>query len=365
MAAALLLAGCAWQVTLPNAGTSTPFIITSTLAPTPIPSATLTPLPATATATIAPVIGLTTTQVNVRAQPSAGATQLGVLAPFIQIQIIGRDSSDGWYRIQYSQAPDGIGWVTAQYINVQGTTKDKIPVVGGTAATSAPNETAGPTVSGTVIQQVNVRTGPGTEFDAIGTLNPNDVVTLIGKDVGGDWLEIQYPSAPDGKGWIAGAYVQAESLEGLPIVGSSDATAPAGTPALPPPASTPTPAAALPDNDSAAAPAASAVFSSAGAHTLIFSSDVSAPQGDGQDWIQFTPFAANVQFSATCTGNGSIKTSLETKGTPLPNWPGLGCGETTQVTLTPEQVYLAEISISTSGQAQVYVDYSLRIENPG
>ena len=220
---------------------------------------------------------MTATQVNVRAEPSAEATQLGVLAPFIRVQIVGRDSGGDWYAILYSDSPDGKAWVTAQYINVQN--RDAIPVIGGAAETPTPSDATGtPAASGTIIQQVNVRKGPGTDFDAVGTLNAKETAALTGKDTSGSWVQIEYAAAPHGKGWIAAAYVQGASLDALPVIGDSNKST-ADTATSTPPPMTATAVAALQDNDSLEAPATDVTFSATGTRSLIYTSDVSAPQG--------------------------------------------------------------------------------------
>jgi uncharacterized protein YraI len=356
----LLLSACAARAS----GTPTPFIITATLPPTPVPSATLTPVPPTPTATVTPVDGMTTTQVNVRATPSSAGAQLGMIPPFAKVQIVGRDAGSNWYQILYADGPDGTGWITAQYVNVlRGS--DTIPVVGQrpSATQAAVGATAGPTGSGTVLQQVNVRSGPGTGYDALGLLNPNDAVTLTGKDASAAWLQIVYAAAADGVGWVAATYIQSGDLDRLPIVGSSGSAAATSTPGSAPAPVTPTPAAALQDDDSAQAPAVNVVFSPLGTRTLIFSSEISAPNGDAEDWVQFTPFGASVVASLNCSGNGSPTTELNSNGRPVDGWPGLACGESKLLDLKSGESYLMSLSI-TAGDSLASVRYTLRIESP-
>ncbi len=362
---AFLLASCGLRVSGPGAGTSTPFIITSTLPPTIVPSATLTAIPATATPTVTPVEGTTSTQVNVRSQPSTAAPQLSILPGFTKVQIIAQDPDGVWYEILYPQGPNGTGWVTSQYIVVpQG--KDQIQTLGGTSVAGTPSPGAtGSAASGVVIQQVNVRNGPGTSFDAIGTLNPQDTVTLTGKDPSGDWLQIQFAGAPDGVGWVAASFIQATGQESLPIIGSSGGAIGTATAPAQPAILTPTPAASLDDHDSASAPAVSVAFSPSGTRTLIYSGHMSAPQGDQQDWIQFTPFGMDVVFSLSCTGNSAIGLALTSNGTPLSGWTGPACGESRAMQLAAGKVYSLEISLSTDSASPADVNYSLRIVNTG
>ena len=128
---------------------------------------------------------------------------------------------------------------------------------------------------------------------------------------------------------------------------------------------TPTLAAALQDNDSAEAPAANVTFSPAGTRTLMYSSDVSAPQGDAEDWIQFTPYGANILIGLTCTGNGTPKVQIAGNGSALQNWDGISCGKTKLLSVTPGRAYLAEVSILPGSDLLTYVHYTLRVESTG
>src|SRR3990170_1739263 len=129
---AIITSGCSSNLTSQNAATATLHIITATLPPTLTPRPTDTAPPPTLVPTIAPVEGTTTSQVNVRAQPSASSESLGMLGIFTKLQIIGKDSSGGWYQIIYAEGTDGKGWVTAAYVQVEN--GEGIPVVGATAS---------------------------------------------------------------------------------------------------------------------------------------------------------------------------------------------------------------------------------------
>ena len=89
---------------------------------TPIPSQ---PMPtiglsapaisATASTPLSDVEGITTTQINVRTQPSTASTALGMLNIFTKVRIISKDASSSWYQIEYA---DSFGWVSAEYVQV-------------------------------------------------------------------------------------------------------------------------------------------------------------------------------------------------------------------------------------------------------
>ena len=45
--------------------------------------------------------------------------------------------------------------------------------------------------------QINVRSGPGTEYDRVGTLLANQQVIGKGRTEGGSWILIEYMGGPD------------------------------------------------------------------------------------------------------------------------------------------------------------------------
>jgi uncharacterized protein YraI len=56
---------------------------------------------------------------------------------------------------------------------------------------------------------VNVRSGPGTEYDAIGALNTGQTTAIDGKNDDGTWWYIVFPSGPAGHGWVAASVTTA------------------------------------------------------------------------------------------------------------------------------------------------------------
>lgn len=73
------------------------------------------------------------------------------------------------------------------------------------AATAAPGGNAGNAgaPSLTVINDfVNVRKGPGVGYDRLGQLDKGQSAPVKGKSADGEWLQISYPSAANGVGWV-------------------------------------------------------------------------------------------------------------------------------------------------------------------
>lgn len=71
----------------------------------------------------------------------------------------------------------------------------------------------------TVPDATNVRSGPSTLYPRLGQVQPGETIEAIGRTESGDWLQIRYPDAPDGKAWIFSAltnYDQSNHL--LPVI---------------------------------------------------------------------------------------------------------------------------------------------------
>ena len=63
-----------------------------------------------------------------------------------------------------------------------------------------------------VPEQVNVRTGPGTEgYDIIGVLIAGQRAQALGRSPGGDWIQIVYPGVEGNVAWV---YAPLVTLEG-------------------------------------------------------------------------------------------------------------------------------------------------------
>jgi hypothetical protein len=243
--------------------------------------------------------------------------------------------------------------VRAQYVQVPA--PEEIPVLGapGSGIQSGP--------LGTITQQVNVRSGPGTGSESLGTLNPQDVVTLTGRNADGTWLQINFSSAPGGLGWIAASFVQSTEASGLPILGGQGQVLGTGTPTGIPPTPTPTLVPAHVDEDSGASPSVSMVFSPSGAGALQFTGDVSSPDGDTEDWVQFTPYLAAVSFKLDCLGSPDLSADLLLDGAPLPGWQSLACGLQKTFELIPAQNYLLRLHLPSGSSNLKYTRFTLVI----
>jgi uncharacterized protein YraI len=342
--------GCDVQVRTEAIPATSPLPVTATLPATTTPLATETSLPPPPPPTVAPVEGVTSTQLNVRAEPSTAGSVLGIIPADTRVEIVGKDPGESWWQINYpqGQGTDGKGWVTAEYIITLAT--PDVPIIGGDRGD--PNEGNVAVVQ----QQINVRSGPGTGFNSLGTLNPQDVVQLTGKDANGAWLQIGFAAGPEGKAWINAAFVQALGVENLPIITEAGVIVGTGTPTNIPPTPTATIVPARQDNDSPDNPLVNVIFDPIGTRTLIYNGDVSAPDGDTEDWIQFTSFSERIRIEVTCKGS-DMRIELIQNGSTFDQ---AACAAQQIVSVKPDQPVQVHLEALSEGSLR-YSSYTLKV----
>ena len=283
-----------------------------------------------------------------RAEPSTASAVLGIILPNTKVEIIGKDPGGSWWQILYPAGTQERGWVTSQYVN-SGRPPD-VPVIGSGANPNDGNVAI-------VQQQLNVRSGPGADFNSLGTLNPQDVAMLIGKDSNGAWLQIEFAAGLDGKGWVSAAFVHAKGVEGLPILTESGAVIGTGTPMDTPQPPTPTLIPPPVDGDSAQTPALNVILSASGSRSFQYSDDVSSPDGDHEDWIQFTAFTQTTLLSLECVGMSIPGLEVLQNNTRV---QVATCGEQVAINTVPGSIYLIHVESNSTGALQ-YARYILQV----
>jgi uncharacterized protein YgiM (DUF1202 family) len=241
-------------------------------------------------------------------------------------------------------------------------------------------------VEGQTISQLNVRSAPSADSDLLGTIPIATKVQIVGKDPTGSWWMIAYPDSPTGKGWVTAQFVQASNTENVPVfnaqaqgaggapgtnndpVAEAGPTVEPGSVTVPPPASGVTLATAYQDGDSAQAPAVSVTLSKTSVRSFNYSSDVSSPQGDSEDWAQFKingeqgqPATVSVVFN--CNGSGALSVELIQNNSHLQGWDNMTCGHPNQLILSlfVGAPYYLRISPSQANNLQTYINYTLMV----
>jgi uncharacterized protein YraI len=133
---------------------------------------------------------------------------------------------------------------TSVTVNVVG---DDLAQVGTPTITPTPEpiETVPGNPSLTTRTDLNVRGGPGIEYDLLGLLPTGARAEIIGRDGTRQWWQIRFDPAADGRGWVSSdpAFAQSANVENVPVV--QPPPTPTGSPTATaiPPTSTPTPSA--------------------------------------------------------------------------------------------------------------------------
>lgn len=180
-----------------------------------------TPAPATGTETAAPEAeGPVVTingDMNIRQGPGIDFARIGGAFEGEEFDITGKSADGEWWQIDF----DGeAGWVYAPFVTA--TNAGNVPIV---EAPSAPTPVTEPEPSGagqgqgnavaTVGEDVNVRDGPGTEYDRIGGATAGEEYTITGKSADGEWWQIDFEGQ---SGWVYGTLVTATDAENVPVV---------------------------------------------------------------------------------------------------------------------------------------------------
>ena len=72
----------------------------------------------------------------------------------------------------------------------------------------------------TALEPINVRNGPGSEYDSYGKISIGTSMAVIGRSTDSEWLVVNLPTdiSPNGQGWVAARYVQAENIGSVPVI---------------------------------------------------------------------------------------------------------------------------------------------------
>ena len=202
-----------------------PFVVASNAESVPVVAAALTPpadnLPPPATdeqedaAPLATVNGLT----NVRSGPGTNHPILGEASTGQQFAILGKSPDEEWWQIDFEGQT---GWIYAP--NVTATNAENVqvaavipapPPVENTSPPAAPadSEIEGPSLR--VNGLINVRSGPGTDYEVIGRATPGIFFAVSGKNSDGEWWQIDYNGEA---GWVYWQFVTATDADNVPVV---------------------------------------------------------------------------------------------------------------------------------------------------
>jgi uncharacterized protein YraI len=187
------------------------------------------------TATPTPFVVVQGDRVNARSGPGVSDELVGELAPGAQLSVVGKNEDGAWWQVCCLDGQQV--WVIGELVAMQGA-PEAVAVAASIPPSPTPTNTPEPKPYAIVRNpRVNVRSGPGIDFAAVGQAQQGARLEIIGRDEAGDWWQVCCVNGQ--KGWISDELVSREG--------------PVERVALSPDLPTPTP----PAQPTAAAPAAS------------------------------------------------------------------------------------------------------------
>ncbi len=170
-----------------------------TIAPTGFPPGSL---PGGGTSGIGPGMAVVSvSRLTLRAGPGVGYAVAAILNGGDVLTLVGRNTNGSWAKVQ---TIDGLeGWVSTRYITIAGSASD-LPIL-------ASVEPAATVTTGTL----NVRSGPGANYDVITTANYGTVVNLLGRNGNASWVQIRVNGQV---GWVDASYISTNyNIRYLPV----------------------------------------------------------------------------------------------------------------------------------------------------
>ena len=153
-----------------------------------------------------PAIATALLNVNIRSGPGMEFDKIGLLQEGQETEIVEIDVQRLWYAVKVPGEINLQGWISKDYVKVQNA--DGLPVVG---------QQAGAPVL-IPLTLINIRAGPGQEFEVIGSLEKGQGAEIVGISANGEWWAIKFAAGPEGKGWVSAKFVKAENAEGVPVI---------------------------------------------------------------------------------------------------------------------------------------------------
>lgn len=242
---------------------------------------------------------ITGSDVNFRSGPGTNYRVIGCFAYGTQVELL--DTSNRyWYRISYNGTE---GYVSSSYVQVIQNNGIIIDDSSSSPAASAPAASNGQ--AGYInAMYVNFRSGPGTQYNIIGTYNSGTAVTVVSTN--SSWYNVVINGR---SGYVYGGYV---------TIGSTSAPAVTPAPQQPAPVTTPAP-------------------TTASNNAYINANDVNFRYGPGTGYGIIAAYDKNTEIYADGTVNGWTKCVINGRtGYVYSSYVSMKpAGQTTAPTTTP------------------------------
>ena len=175
--------------------------------------------------------------VHVRSGPGTSYPSYGVAPKGASAELMGISETGAWWVVKIPQdiAPNSQGWVSADYVQVDG--GENMPVI---PSPPEPPEGEIPeppegTPTATALDAINVRSGPGTQYPAYFVAAKGAIGEVVGVSEDRGWWVVRLPvdMVVEGQGWVSADWVTTSNTEDVPIVSAPEQLPPVDAP-IPP-----------------------------------------------------------------------------------------------------------------------------------
>lgn len=158
---------------------------------------------------------ITAGRLNVRTAPGLSNPIITRVNRGETYPILGRSPDGQWWQIQVGGQS---GWVSAAYIEVSN--------VGSVPVTGSVDQPPPSPVALVESAQLNVRSGPGTQFGVVATIRRDERFPIIGRTADNGWWQIRVNNLT---GWVTSNLITAINAENVPITDAPAQVAPQPT----------------------------------------------------------------------------------------------------------------------------------------
>lgn len=138
---------------------------------------------------------------NIRSGPSTNYKIIGKATNGQILKTTGKVGS--WYKVNYNGQ---IAYLNENFVQVLNSKNEN-------NTNNKDNVVIDKNSSIVTVSELNVRTGPSTNYSVISQVKKGDILNIIAKDTSTGWLKIQFKNSSTG--WVSGKYVTLPDLEAL------------------------------------------------------------------------------------------------------------------------------------------------------
>jgi N-acetylmuramoyl-L-alanine amidase len=160
---------------------------------------------------------VTAQNLRVRSEPSSAAKVLGTIKQDQTYAVVGLSSDGEWVQLQIPALSEGKGWVSANFVTVQGAITDAAvtkvtPAAAKPAAGSGATTTAAAAGAATVKTEgtrLRVREQPSTDAKIVGYVYNGETYPVVEQSSDGTWVKIGGRNGTDNLngGWVAAEFL--------------------------------------------------------------------------------------------------------------------------------------------------------------